>query len=64
MNGPKRSGNGDSFQQQRIRLAQLGVSHIVIHLHIGVLKIVHNFWCKFLDFKYKVGRDMRQVSSL
>ena len=55
MNGPKRPGNGDAFQQQRIRLAQLGVSHIVIHLHIGVLKIVHNFWCKFLDFKYKVG---------
>ena len=61
MNAPKHPGHGDAFQQQRARLAQLGVSHITIHLHIGVLKIVHNFWCKFLDFKYKVGTPVKLI---
>ncbi len=58
MNGPRRSGGAEKFQDQKARLSELGVSHVVIHLYIGVLKIVHNFWSKFLDFKCKVRSEL------
>ena len=55
MNGPKHPADGDRFANHRTQLIQLGVSPIVIHLHVSVLKIVHEFWCKYQDFKFQVN---------
>ena len=36
--------------------SQAAITPSVLYLHMEVLKIVHYFWCQFLDFKYKVSR--------
>ena len=54
MNGPPRGDGAEGLKNLCRAICESGSSNIGIHLHIEVLKIIHNFWCRFIDFRQKV----------
>ena len=48
----------DSHMTSPMDLCELGLSHFVVHLHLQVLGVVHNVWCRHLELAVKVRRNL------
>ena len=46
----------DSHMTSPMDLCELGLSHFVVHLHLQVLGVVHNVWCRHLELAVKVSK--------